>query len=315
MIHHISLFKRSDGHRGGVEKFAAHLQVAFPDLQMWALSDFAQARGEPWEKAKALNLWLLQTERIKKDDIVIADGYWGTGLGGKVNLIAVCHGCYVGEAMQHEIHPWADPAVILRHAAAQKHVYMRAQMVVAVSHQAARELERCYDLEARVVLNGVNAGAFRPIPSKRQPQNLILHVASPGRKQSEMVDKVKGLAPGLKIEHLSVHHGGEGIEAARWQQGAVFFQPSLYEGLSYASLESLSCGLPVVGYRTGLWCDVPEGAGGVGEITDDHNEFEYVRLLQHVIGHWKEYRPREWVLQNATVQQFIAKWQEIAQQM
>jgi len=313
-IHHISLFKRSDGHRGGVEKFAAHLKLAFPDLNIWALSDFPQSSGgDDWIKAKALNSWLWQTGKIQSGDIVIADGFWGAGLVGKdVKLVSVCHGSYVGTAAQNEIYPWFDTGLLLRWAAAQKGIYDQAALVVSVSKQAARELSVLYGLESKVILNGVDGSIYGPLKGQ-EVSDLVLHVASPGRKQEEMVSRVAQTLPkGVSVQYLNVS-GTQEQEAARWRQGSVFFQPSLYEGLSYASLEAAACGLPVVAYRTGLWADTPSGFGGVGEIVDDHDPLVYRRAIMRVLRNRDEYKPRQWVMKHAPISRFISQWQKLAQ--
>ena len=307
---HISKYKRTENQLGGVEKFAYYLSRVFPDLKLYSFADCSKEQGGPdWEKAERLNTQLLEEQKIDQDTIVIVDGYWGRGLGGKVKAIVnVAHGTYIGEAWSNEIFPYANASAILAASREQHKAYQEADIVVAVSQRTEEELWKAYGILSTKILNGIDLQLFKP-DSKRD-QDLILHAATGGRKQLELVEAIRATARELKIEPFGVQSGILEEEAQRWQEGAVFFQPALYEGCSYASLESMACGCVPVAYNTGVWSEVPEE---YGIFVEDHHVLQYMRGLQTALQERGKYQPRKWAEKYADFSVFQDSWTRLIQ--
>ncbi len=307
---HISKYKRTENQLGGVEKFACHLSCVFPELKLYSFADCSKEQGGPdWEKAERLNSQLLEELKIDQDTIVIVDGYWGRGLGGKAKaVINVAHGTYIGEAWSNEIYPYTNATAILAASREQYKVYQEADVVVAVSQRTEEELWKAYRIPSTKILNGIDLQLFKP-DSKRD-QDLILHAATGGRKQLELVETIKATARELKIESFGVQSGILVEEAQRWQEATIFLQPSLYEGCSYASLESMACGCIPVAYNIGIWSEVPEE---YGIFVEDHHVFPYVRGLQTALREQGKYKPREWAEKYADFSIFENNWTRLIQ--
>jgi len=315
---HLSLRKRSDGYTGGVEKFASHLALAVPDLAIYSWSDYPEnshmESAPDWEKAEALGHWLLDEGLVGQDTTVIADGYWGLGVVGKVaRLIVVCHGTYWGMAIQNEINPWMRTEDIVPHAQMQDEAYRAADLVVAVAPQSACELRLCgiESAKVKIILNGVGTEVFAPALEPPEDK-VVLHVAHDPRKGKAMIPLVADRlarwdGPAVNLEYLGVHTANENDEAARWQEGCAAFFPSHYEGNSYALIEAMACNLPIVAYRTGLAADLPLECGIV---VDDYHEIAFERALDRVL-HGREFMPRAWVLANCTLAHFLREWKEV----
>jgi len=306
-IAHISKFKREKGSLGGVEKFATHLKRVFPDMEIFASDDAPEGDYKSdLAVARALNSRLLAEGKIGKDTVAISDGFWQAGLEGKVKAtVNVAHGTYVGCALANEFHRFGQTATFLRLAKWQEDAYRAADMVVAVSPLTQWELKTFYGIDSVMVYNGVDTDVFKP--ERKRNGGLILHAASVGRKQKEMVEATAGTLR-RTIEHLNVRTGKEQDEAKRWQQGSVAFFPSLYEGNAYSGLEAMSTGLIPVSYSTGLFWNIPEWAAIA--VTDHHPEI-YAREILRALGNRGSFRPRKWVEENASFKHFAAGWKEI----
>lgn len=304
-IVHISKLKRSEGHLGGVEKFASHLKRAFPELEMYGSDDVSGAGGSDLRIAKALNAHLLETGLVGGNTVVVSDGFWQAGLSGKVRFtINVSHGTWIGIALANEFVRFGSTSDFLKLAKWQEAAYRAADVIVAVSPLAAWELRTFYNLDSVLIYNGVDTDVFYPA---EEIGSTVLHVAAPGRKQLSMVEETAGVLA-RPIEYLNVKTGSEEDEANRWREGRVFFQPSAYEGCSYASLEAMACGLVPVSFRTGLFWDLPDWAA-VAEA--DHFREVYARAIEIAFVDYKNFRPREWVEENASMDRFIGNWRKL----
>jgi len=302
---HISKLKRSGGHLGGVEKFAAHLSSALPSIQLFASDDAPDAGGSDFRIARQLNLALLADGRVGDDTVVISDGFWQAGLEGKVKaIISVSHGTWLGIALANEFSRFGDTSEFLKLARWQEAAYRAADVVVAVSPLAAWELRTFYGLDSVTIVNGVDLDVFHPA---EVPGTRILHCSSPGRKQLSMIEDTAGVLA-RPIEYLNVKTGREEDEAERWRQGRVAFFPSLYEGAAFSTIEAMAVGLVPVAFKTGIFWDMPEWAAIT---TADHYRETYSRLIERAFRNYKDYRPRKWVEENASMKKFSRAWRKL----
>lgn len=283
-------------HEGGVAQFARDLRSAIPELVFYANpSDY---RG-----VERLNCDDLRTGIITSDDVVIADGYYGVGLGGNVKrLVTVCHGTYAGWLRGWGINP--SPKFerirgwLLGAAKAQERAFKESDDVVAVSESAALELWEIYRIDAAVIINGVDVDKYQPCPS--QSARVVEVAGDDERKGSDMVAELREV--GWDIERL----GYEGEKWERWQGFEVAFLPSRAEGGQYAALEAMATNKKIVAFRSGLFrVDVPERYF-FG--TSDYHRGTFDALLHAALECEAELNPREWVLEHATLEGFRKQW-------
>jgi glycosyltransferase involved in cell wall biosynthesis len=155
----------------------------------------------------------------------------------------------------------------------------RADAVVVLSHAAAAACERWIGIEPRVIHPGVDLAAFTPDPAARAAQPTILCAADPHDPRKRvplLLDAFRlvraqrpdarlvvppGVPPQPGVEPTTLD-GGTGDPhrlAAHYRAAWVTALPSVDEAFGLVLTESLACGTPVVGTRS----------GAIPEIVDD----------------------------------------------
>jgi hypothetical protein len=292
-IAHISATKRSNGDMTGVPKFAVYLQ-----------------------KAIGCDILIHGEKNLNDYNIVIGDGYNVPSpmhVGQKV--ISMVHGTYarwmhnVGEAdwVKGEIvrqnYTWTNPNI----------------HVVACSYADKKYVKQYHNRDVdTVILHGIDTNLFRPYffnpflqtdsPIKKL---LVMHTATNYCKDAHgklglIGDKLK--ERGFRFEAMDCW---DGKEHERFKEADIYIHPSLHEGNSYSCLESMSCNVPVVVSRTGLFEDTNFGGYNIGEILDiNASAEEYVQAVEKVASNLSSYNPRKWVLDNATFEIFSKNWND-----
>jgi len=314
MIAHVAYCRRSDGHRGGVPKFGWYLERAVGARQ-FAWRDFPERERcdhlPEHEKAELLGAWLGASGGLDGAEHVVADGFWANGLHDGARVTVVCHGTW---AELNARVGGVDPRLI----AAQERAFRRFP-TVAVSEGAARQLREHHGVEAAVVIgNGVDTAAFRPreqgsshpaSPTRgegigrasRRP--VIIYAGRGFGKGEDIVREAAGLLPEFEVRFLDARIGEE---PAKFAAGDVFLFPSRHEGNSYALLEAMACGLPVVARPVGLLETVRDERLGV--IVDSEDAGVWAEAVRRAWRGRDGYDPRGWVIENAGYDRFAAAW-------
>jgi glycosyltransferase involved in cell wall biosynthesis len=294
---HIGAVDPERGH-GGVEQFARDLQDARSDETVFL--SYHNPDTPPWVVAERSNKLNLESGVIQSDDIVVADGYYGLGLAGKVaRLIIVCHGSYGAMLREYNINP---PEKIggmmswMRSAAEQQERAYREGEVVAVSDASAYDLYDIYGVQAHVIRNGIDLRKYRTT----EAENGWVEVAGKDlRKGSDTVEWLR--EDGRDISRL----GFKGEKEDRWLKFRYAILPSRYEGGQYAALEAMACNLTIVAYNSGFF-DLDVGREYY------YGTYDYFpRAFGYMMDDAERkppLNPREWVYHNATIQQFKAEW-------
>lgn len=301
-IVHISKYKRFSRlgtHTGGVAKHAWYLQQAIPELEIYAWGDFPKWQehdlAQEWEQAPLLSEWLLKNGLVGKDTIAIVDGWWGMGLEGKVaRLISVCHGSYAGAMVEHLRNPWNNGFLLGQSVRHQEKFWKESGCeIVAVSPNAAGELRLLTNLDSTIICNGIDLEVFHPSKGKRKRGLILEATGGHPAKGAHIVEALK--RRGYQIEAHGIMDGNLEHEAKRWARAEIALLPSFYEGYSYALLEAMACGCIPVSYFTGLAATMIPFPG---ELTDDHHEVVFARLVDKVILEKERYGlPRQAVLE------------------
>jgi len=250
-LHHIAWFKRTppDNHPGGVPLFGDYLRRVL-GARLWSWSDYPNrgAVDEP-EAARLLGEYLSVHLLCPDtdDDIVIADGFWARGIltdhHNFGRIITVAHGTWRGIARAF------GSAQAARLGDIQAVEYARLP-VVAVSESVAQELRDLYGVEpAAVIRNGVDTEEFRPREKAPRTRPVIIYPSDAKTKGGDIVAALRARRPDWEFRRIGAEIGAEAEAIA---QGDVYLHPSRYEGCSYAVLEALACGLPVVGSGVGM---------------------------------------------------------------
>lgn len=298
---HISQFNPMTN-EGGVAIFARNLADAVPDLKFLYHGEI----NRPWESVERINRKYLEDGAINAEDVVIADGYYGAGLSGKVDkLIVVCHSTYAGWLRDNLVWPTGDRGASLAWLAmaaeAQEPVYRSADAVVSVCGSAWNELWRFYRVDSRTIFNGVDTSVF--VPGDDLPNDEIVSVAGAD------VNKGADIVTSLHVRHDKKINelGFDGLKQDRWLKHGIAVFPSRHEGGSFAQLEAMATNRKIVAAKTGfLDVDVPDRYfWGTRDIY--HGTFN--RLIDKAIDSPGR-NPREWLIGYADIDVFRRTWRK-----
>ena len=308
---HVSLFRTQDAagkHIGGVEVFGAYLKRAVPELLLVSWPDYPQWREcgdlQDYEKAEVLSGWMLSLGIADKNTTVIVDGYWGRGLEGKVGrLISVCHGSYWGRFLRAQVHGWGE-VVGIDHLEAQFEMFDDPHVeVVCVAEESRRELHSAGIAlgTTTVIYHGVDLEVYKPL----RPGKVWMHAATSTRKGLDICQMVHDMDNDIEIEFMNEPTGDPSRKANRLNDAIALIAPSRHEGNSYLLIEALACGVPIIGYKTGLAIEMDERCG---VFTDDMAPHAFVRMIKRFSK--EDHSPREWAEENCSLVKFISDWKE-----
>jgi glycosyltransferase involved in cell wall biosynthesis len=295
---------------GGVAEHARCLRHAFPELKFI----FNPSAGH-WAMAEAYNVELLDRGVLNSDTTVIADGYYGAGLAGKVKkLVIAAHGTYAGwlrDLMRNYLPGFEkDYPRLIESAQAQERVYHEADLIVGDATLTQEELWEFYRVESEVVILGADTGIFKPRSRLMSLGASIVEVAGGnGLKGADVIAKLRD--GGLDIENLGYGYD----KPARWGEFDIFIMPSRHEGGPYVLLEAMASGVVVIAHRTGLLVhDVPDDCVFA---TNDLHHGAFARIADRVLqdGHGMLYHRRtsalDWVRENASLETFAEGWRKV----
>lgn len=248
---HIAWCKRSEGHPGGVPLFGHYCaQVLGATEFSWGDHPTKGRVSEP-VAAMMLGEHLVSNGRLDEFDAAIADGFWGAGLRqwGRP-VVCVAHGTWraVARAM--------GSANAEQMAQAQEPEYRRLP-TVAVSRATAMELRDLYGVEpAAIIRNAVDTDVFRPMDAPARHRPVAIYPSDAPGKGGAIIAALRTRMPDLEFRMIGA---GIGQETQAIAAGDLYVCPSMSEGCSYAGLQALACGLPVVTYPVGMFADMRDG--------------------------------------------------------
>jgi glycosyltransferase involved in cell wall biosynthesis len=253
---------------------------------------------------------LLAHAMARPGDLVVSNGFAAAFYPADVLF---CHGSMRGSrfAVKGRRRLWG-PEELLELVAGR-----RARRVVAVSTKAGREWAAMYGTarsKIRVVPNCVDAHLFAPSPegtARGQAESEALRVLFVGRlERRKGTDRLLRAieAAGAEMRFVVATPSAEGAEAflgrpsvdlrvgvamddlpALYRSCDVMFFPSRYEGFEMVSLESLSCGTPIVGTRVGGMAELSaHGFPGLAILERPDEPAEALGALRRLAAEWRE---------------------------
>jgi len=298
---HISC-KNPDAHAGGVAQFARDLRGALGGKVGFFYYD--NPHVPPWVLARRVNERFVSMGAIRPDDTIVADGFYGLGLAGKVKrLIVVAHGIYSALLDEQDAHPPASYDEVrpkfVDAARYQGEAFRECDDVVAVSRQVQKELRQYERVESDCILNGVDTEKYTPA---KDGTGIVEVSGTNHKKGAPIVAAMR--ARGFDITPL----GFDGDKWRRWQRYDTALLPSFYEGGQYAGLEAMAVNLKVIAYKTGIFKeDVPEDYFFA---TDVLSTDAFIALTRRAASKRPPLAPRDWILENATLALFSRRWVE-----
>jgi len=324
---------------GGVEVFNEFLRRALGHVEIFAdglpedrVGGFRRVIGleQPAEALRAARI-LLRRHREEPFDLILSNGLYGWPLTiarPGVPLVEVYH-CTMAGFANHVLNLRSERlaqghvmALFDRLAGIGKHV-------VVVSHRVLREVESFYGLKGRLMPHAVDTATFRPMNSESARESLGLPESAPiglfvGRPDSTKgFDILTGVARRMpNVQFVTVggqHEDGpanvrslgrvDHEELGRVYAAAdFFFLPSRYEGFGLATLEAMSCNIPVV-VSEEAW-PFPEEPSQCGVVVRGVAESDYVDAIRLVLATRGQFSPRQYVLPRYDFGVFRAAWRD-----
>lgn len=329
--------------KGGVEIFVNNLQRAFPGCEKFNFSncrdltsvpDLTKINLEFERKGLAVSRGFARRHREEPFDLAICNDLSGIGLKLLAPQVPACqifHYTYrgfskgalrgqKGYSSSYYIQPMFEKLTA------------SGKRLVAVSDKLRRELDALYGLKADLIEIGLDLQHFRPFPKQESRERLGIKWQGPlgifvGRTDStkgfEILQAVARQRKDIKVLCVtSSDYQDQNMIMARrvpneqmplYYSAADFFLfPSYYESASFASVEAMACGLPVVAYKTGLFEDIDERR--VGRILTSRDPKDFSEAIDHVLRS-SGFDPRRLAEERFSMERFIADYRALAQDL
>lgn len=248
---------------GGVPRFNRDIHSAFPGSVHYSWWDVAQtmhvdpnAQNIPeWDKAKILGYWLLGTGRVTEKDVVIADSFWASNLEHLPYCISHQHGNWSHTTFE-DVQKRIPPEFPL-HARIQEDFrrrYLKAgRKLTTVSQFIADQMKLQWGFESTVINNGIDCQKFKPAERRMERKRpIVIHFTTTSNKGFDHIEFVKN---NVNADVWLLDEAEQQLRLPKYEalaQADLVVHPSAHEGNSYAVLETLACGVPIIGYDVGL---------------------------------------------------------------
>ena len=251
---------------------------------------------------------------LRKYDLLITNGYSGAFLNHNC-AIQIYHGTAYGfrnslikylswkSSYETKFIAWLDKRA------------GKKKIRVCVSENCKKEVEQYYKLAVyKVICNAVNNMEFSPV-SLKEKRELRYRLKLPLDKPIVLFVGRMEIAKGIDVLNEVINLSKEEMfflvctdrvrenyrlkkknvryetslnlkeMRKRYQSADVFFLPSRYEGFELATLEALSCGLPVVGFEVGVFQEVKKKESELGKyvLSVDASAFDFQKAIKEAI--------------------------------
>jgi glycosyltransferase involved in cell wall biosynthesis len=222
-------------------------------------------------------------ETIAEADLVITNAF--TKVRGARRRLHVHHGCAIPQCLQSHAEAtlrWRVKSAI--GMAYREYRAARGAFRVSVSGQCAAEVKKWYGLSSAVIPNGVDTSVFRSRERSQaresvgvaQESRIALFVGRPEWRKRPDIALAAARAQGYELMMAS----SRDFSGARWQGSLppadlatwiaaadVVLMPSQYEACSFALLECLAVGTPIVTTRVGWVPDLLRAVPSYAHLT------------------------------------------------
>jgi|Deesub1362B_J571_1020462.scaffolds.fasta_scaffold01762_7 glycosyltransferase involved in cell wall biosynthesis len=324
---------------GGVEAFNLYLKKVFPDLM---IIDYSKSKNDSLlSKISNISILGLSEQRMaficgkyfmklwkKMDfDVVFSNGMFGWYLTLKeidIPTINIFHGNSAG---------WADYCIKKRNlnyyiTKYQNGMFERIsgwnKKIISVSKSVKEQIKKYYGLSSTVIHNGVDLEIFKPIPKEytreilNLPKEAIIGIFV-GRpeyakgfdiilKLSELNRQIDFLCITdreieIRNKNIIIRSKIPNKELYKYYSASDFLIfPSRFEGCSYVPLEAMSCNLPVIVSKTGIFYEInpPE----VGAVVPTWRVADYSNAIKKILNNRDEFNPRKIVRRDFSFKRF-----------
>lgn len=276
------------GSLGGVARFDHELRKVFPDM-------ISILRGRtPLYRINFAN------------SIVITDHSFVTEIPPNAKVIAVHHGM----AAEH----------ILRNPEWQGALYVKQQQkmtkrngktwFVGISKFTQEAAKVHHDIEDDAVI--LHAVDTVPIDKAQRGYNVIGDWRTPS-KGKDLIRQLAAECPEFTFNQLSC---GKYDKANGYANQNIYLSLSACEGNSYAVMDAIACGIPVVATDVGLFGgDYDKRLGEIISWQDRANVSVVKEQLYNVYNNYDQYNPIEWMNETITFDNWKTLWKDFVEKV
>jgi hypothetical protein len=300
------------GGTGGVARYDHTLSLVFPDRKFF--------KG-PQEKRE-----LVKYLRGCKNPVVLVDNHLSCDVPNKYPVFILHHGCAATTAERNP--DWEEPWKSLCTGGQARMLDYRdpeTTTMVSTSISCKVDFERHFEekyTKFKVIdlLNSSELDQEKWKNGKWNQKPIVLGNWSHVKKGSKVIEKVKQISRNFEFRQLNVRMSGRNIKKFNKEKqdiyldSDIFLQISSSEGNSFATLDALLCGIPIVASNVGLFYeDVPEDCFVKMDWRRQSNPGYVKKCLEKAWNNREELskKGREWYLKNCGMDIFKRKWESI----
>jgi glycosyltransferase involved in cell wall biosynthesis len=300
---------------GGVARYDYQISLAFPNRM------FVQGPQQKNQLLQFLN-------KNKGNVIVITDNHLACDIPNEIPTILVHHGCAKTTAIRNP--DWGEPWKSLCTQGQNKMLTYRdpkTTKIISISQACTDDFIKYYGKEytkfERIPVLHPSELDEKHYKTTFNKNPIVLGNWEHIKKGQKLIPILKKNIPNFQFQQLSVGLNGNHPNVFDdfnkqkqdiYLQSDIFLQISNSEGNSYATLDALICGLPVVSSNVGLFYnDVPEDCFVKLE-WERNGDSKYVQeKLEYAWEHREKLskNARKWYMDNCRFEDWINKMKEI----
>lgn len=282
-IIHYTPTNYESGSFGGVARFDYELRKAIPEVKSVLLKETID-----WSKLDP------------KNTVIITDHSYVHRIPIEFKVIGVHHGC----AVEHKIrnNNWKGDGFVTL----QKEMNSRPNTYfVGTSEFTRRAIKFHHNIDDDIViLHSVDTSNDNVV--KRG--NSVVGDWRTESKGSEIIEDIKIQCPEFTFNTLKC---GKYDKLTGYKDHNIYMCLSYHEGIGYAILDALACGLPVLSTTAGLFDgDYDPRCGEVIHWQDRHNVNLIKEKLLYIYENYQQYDPIGWVKDTIPFSKWKQQWKE-----
>ena len=287
-IIHYTPTNYESGSLGGVARFDHELRKVFPELK-----SVLRQPNIPWFTLNS------------NETIVITDHSFIKEIPIQLKVIAAHHGM----AAEHkERNPdWNGEVYVQQQQGMKERINTWFVGTSKFTQETAKKHHNIID--DIVILNGVDTV---PITKPKQGYNVIGDWRTPS-KGRDLIPKLREQCPEFSFNQLSC---GKYDKANGYANQNIYLSLSACEGNSYAIMDAIACGIPVVATDVGLFGgDYDKRLGEIISGQDRTNVSVIKEQLHKVYNNYEQYNPTQWMNQTIPFDRWKTLWKDFVEKI
>jgi glycosyltransferase involved in cell wall biosynthesis len=287
-IIHYTPTNYESGSLGGVARFDHELRKVFPQLK-----SILRQSNAPWFTFNP------------NETIVITDHSFIKEIPTQFKIIAVHHGMAAEHKQRNP--DWNGDLYVQQQQGMKDR---NKTWFVGISKFTQDAAKKHHDIIDDIVI--LHAVDTVPITKPKQGYNVIGDWRTPS-KGRDLIQKLREECPEFIFNQLSC---GKYDKANGYANQNIYLSLSACEGNSYAVMDAIACGIPVVATDVGLFGgDYDKRLGEIISWKDRANVSVVKEQLHNLYNSYEKYNPTEWMNETIPFDQWKILWQDFVEEI